>query len=403
MGAYSCPQPAGAAGSPARQVFGEIMRLFLRFGAAGDGGGRVAVCGIVLQCQVQRLTCVSSPESRAGAQRAQQSRHQTGVGPVPGISRQESHARVSPVWCGWGHHGCVTERASSGGEPLQGEPSRSGGSSHKELCGPVLLLPSVGWNRGRREWASAQGHGLLPHPVCERSWNGCVVVQGQESPPRAALPSRGLLQGCSHPQLRPHLPGKGGGGNSIRCCHGSPEHGSLPVPLPPRQLGIPGSPGTHLRQGPRPQHPFSPCRCGEAVWQAERRRVGTRRSLSQPGEVVPAPCASPPAPGARQVPVAAVTVSMETGPAQLHPGDRGKGRPWGCVPLPTGARWLPGCAQREKMEIPQVASVWRNPKETNWFSPTPPLMLVGFHSTLVIAALHLLKGRLMLCTGSIVN
>lgn len=76
-------------------------------------------------------------------------------------------------------------------------------------------------------------------------------------------------------------------------------------------------------------------------------------------------------------------------------------------PLPAGTRWLPGCTVSPqasvKMEIPQVANAWRNPKETNWFSSTPPLMLVGFHCTLVIAALHLLKGRLMLRTGSIVN
>lgn len=56
-----------------------------------------------------------------------------------------------------------------------------------------------------------------------------------------------------------------------------------------------------------------------------------------------------------------------------------------------------------KIEIPQVANVWRNPKKTNWFSPTPPLMLVGFHFALVIAALHLLKSRLMLHTGLIAN
>lgn len=54
------------------------------------------------------------------------------------------------------------------------------------------------------------------------------------------------------------------------------------------------------------------------------------------------------------------------------------------------------------MEIPQVLNVCRNPKETNWFSPTPPLML-GFRSTLAVAALHLLKGLLMLCKGLIVN
>lgn len=53
--------------------------------------------------------------------------------------------------------------------------------------------PAVGWKRGRRAWGTAQGHGVLLHPVCEPSWNGFVAVEGQESPPRAALPTRGLF------------------------------------------------------------------------------------------------------------------------------------------------------------------------------------------------------------------
>lgn len=83
-----------------------------------------------------------------------------------------------------------------------------------------------------------------------------------------------------------------------------------------------------------------------------------------------------------------------------------QGRPWGVSPSPRGHAAFRGALSPRgsvKMEIPQVASVWRNPEETNWFSPNPSLMLVGFHSTLVIAALHLLKGRLMLCTGLIGN
>lgn len=86
---------------------------------------------------------------------------------------------------------------------------------------------------------------------------------------------------------------------------------------------------------------------------------------------------------------------METARARLHPGHRGRdvSPPHGDTLSPQGS---------VKMEIPQVLNVCRNPKETNWFSPTPPLML-GFRSTLAVAALHLLKGLLMLCTGLIVN
>lgn len=77
--------------------------------------------------------------------------------------------------------------------------------------------------------------------------------------------------------------------------------------------------------------------------------MGTRCSLSRLGAALPAPHASSPAPGARQVPVAAVTVSMETGPAQQHPGDRGRGGRGVCPPPhgdtpPSGVRSAPGGA-----------------------------------------------------------
>lgn len=144
-----------------------------------------------------------------------------------------------------------------------------------------------------------------------------------------------------------------------------------------------------------------PCRCREAIWEAERRRVGTRCSLSRWDRWSRCPCI-PCSPGSGQVPVAAVTISMETGPAQPHPGDRGRGGRGDASPSPRGH----GGAASVKMEIPQMPNVRRNPKEANWFFPpthTPPLMLVGSLSALVIAALHLLKGCLVLRTGLVVN
>lgn len=87
LGAHSCPQSACAAGCPGRQVIGEMMRLFLRFGAAGD------------MWQFVPLSCkagvCAQPGKRGRAQPAQQSRHGAGVSPVPGISRQQSHTRDS--------------------------------------------------------------------------------------------------------------------------------------------------------------------------------------------------------------------------------------------------------------------------------------------------------------------
>lgn len=219
-----------------------MRRLFLRFGAAGDSDGQFVASSHVCAAPAPKPDVCAQPGeggSRAGTQTAQQSRHQTRVGPVPGISRQQSHARVSPVWCTWG--GDTAEVSlkglNLGGKQFWGEPRRGGGSSHG-LQGVVWSCPPPSlrqWGRagGRREWGSAQGHGVLPHPTCERFWNGCVVVEGQESPPGAALPTRGLLQWCSHPGLRPHLRRKGGYGNSMICCHDSPEHGPLPVPCPP--------------------------------------------------------------------------------------------------------------------------------------------------------------------------
>lgn len=70
------------------------------------------------------------------------------------------------------------------------------------------------------------------------------------------------------------------------------------------------------------------------------------------------------------VSVAAVTVSMETGPAQEHHRDRAGGRHGKVSPSPPhGTWWLPGCALSThgsvEIEIPQVANVWRNPKKAN--------------------------------------
>lgn len=107
-----------------------------------------------------------------------------------------------------------------------------------------------------------------------------------------------------------------------------------------------------------------PCRCREAIWEAERRRVGTRCSLSRWDRWSRCPCI-PCSPGSGQVPVAAVTISMETGPAQPHPGDRGRGGRGDASPSPRGH----GDAASVKMEIPQVPNVRRNPKEANWFFP----------------------------------
>lgn len=193
--------------------------------------------------------------------------------------------------------------------------------------------PALGWNSCRREWGSAQGHGVLPHP-------GCVVVEVPESPPGAALGTRGLLRGCSQPELCPQLRGI-----PLRCCHDSPERGSLRCP--PGELGIP------WHRAPRAADPF-PRRSGK--------QKGRKVSCGFPGLPFPAgsrgpgPLASSAAPGARQVPVAAVTVSMET---ELHPGHRGRG----CVPLPTGTlSALRGAWKWKSLKC--VANVWRNPKET---------------------------------------
>lgn len=137
----------------------------------------------------------------------------------------------------------------------------------------------------------------------------------------------------------------------------------------------------------------------ERFREAEKRRVGYPMFPFPAGRVAPSALCILPGPGS--------TAGPRCRGDNLH-GDRAgtaasrgprQGRPWGCVPPPHGAFSPQGSV---KMEIPQVAS-GGIPRKLIGFPPSPSLVLVGFHSTLVIAALHLLKGRLMLCTGLIGN
>lgn len=61
-----------------------------------------------------------------------------------------------------------------------------------ELWGPVLLLPSCS--------GEEQGAGGSEDVPRDRCVSAPVMVEGQESPPGAAVPSRGMMQGCSHSQ-----------------------------------------------------------------------------------------------------------------------------------------------------------------------------------------------------------
>lgn len=75
----------------------------------------------------------------------------------------------------------------------------------RELGGPVLLPSRSGVDRG----AGRSRDLALPHPVCERSWHGCVLVEGQESPPRAALPTPGAAAGVFLSRALPPPPQEG--------------------------------------------------------------------------------------------------------------------------------------------------------------------------------------------------
>lgn len=140
-----------------------MRRLFLRFGAAGDSDGQFVASPHVCAAPAPKPDVCAQPGeggSRAGTQTAQQSRHQTRVGPVPGISRQQSHARVSPVRCTWG--GDTTEMSlkglNLGGNSFGANQEGVVGAATdcKELCGPVLLPSGSGVEQG------AGGSGDLP-------------------------------------------------------------------------------------------------------------------------------------------------------------------------------------------------------------------------------------------------
>lgn len=239
----------------------------------------------------------------------------------------------------------------------------------KELCGAVLLLPSrSGVERGAggsgdllRDTGSSPTPCVSAPGVAVSWWKGRNPLLAQLCPPRGCCRAVPMLSSVPTSAGReavesPSAVAMTAPSTAPSRCPSHRDSSAFPAPL---ALTSARSRGCRI--------PFPLPAQGGGLG-SRKEACGSPMFPFPAGSGAPGPCASSPAPGARQVPVAAVTISMETGPAPLHPGDRGRGRRGDVSPSPRGH-----CIQAPKgsvkMEIPQVASVWRNPKETNWFSP----------------------------------
>lgn len=181
-------------------------------------------------------------------------RHQRDVSPVPGISRQESHARVSPVWCGWGGDTTDTDVSLKGFNPLGNHFGVSqgrvvGAATHcKELCGAVLLLPSrsgVKWGAGgSRDLPRVSGSSPSPcvsaPGVAVSWWKGRNPLLEQLCPPGGCCRAVPILSSV------PTSAGREAVESPSAVAMTAPSTAPSRCPSHRDKLGIPSSPGSHL-------------------------------------------------------------------------------------------------------------------------------------------------------------